>query len=619
MSDPNAMPLFLHRLAERPVMFDGAMGTMIYQHGVFVNACYDELCLTRAELIQSIHSAYATAGADVIETNTFGANRIKLAGYGLVDQVEAINRAGVALARAAAGDHGMVAGAVGPCTLPGQALDDIDPAALQQAFTQQITALTAAGVDLLLLETFEHLAELTCAAAVARQTGVPVVASFTVRQRRHTPAADEPAALALARALDACDDVDAIGVNCSVGPAGMLELLRTVIPAVTKPVIAMPNAGGPSEVGGRILYFNSPEYFTEYAKRYIELGARGVGGCCGTTPDDIRVAARAIRGLSGVRAHLTIAAPPRDSDAAHITPVPTAEKSAFAAKLAAGEPVTSIEMLPPRRIDGLPHFVEQARQCREAGIDAINIPDGPRASARLSVITAAIVLQRDAGIEAIPHYCCRDRNLIGMQADLMGGISQGLHNWLLITGDPPKLGDYPDATGVFDVDAIGLCRLCSNLNCGVDAVGHPIGPAAGMLLGVGADPTAVDINREVDRFAAKIDAGAEYAISQPVFDADALLRFMERVSKSARMIPMLAGVYPLISLRNAQFMNDHVPGVVVPEPVLARMATCETREEGIRMGIDIARELCDRVRGAVQGIQVSAPLGKLQIALDVLA
>ncbi|OGV63147.1 MAG: hypothetical protein A2498_04820 [Lentisphaerae bacterium RIFOXYC12_FULL_60_16] len=608
---------FLDRIRQRPLIFDGAMGTMIYQRGVFLNACYDELCLTRADLIRGIHRDYAEAGAEVLETNTFGANRIKLAPYGLIDQVAAINRAGVRLAREEAGTDRAVAGSVGPCLLPGTPLSDANRPDIEAAFREQVGALAAAGVDLIILETFHDLPELQLAARIAREAGQTVLASYMVRDT--TGSESHPEEI-MAHALDADPNVDLIGLNCGVGPAQMFHPVRRVLAVTRKPVVAIPNAGGASEVGGRHLYLNSPEYFTEFAKRFIELGVRGVGGCCGTTPDHIRMAVRAIRTMSGVKTFVGVADRARPESVARppVETIPFAKRSAFAAKLAAGQRVTSVEMLPPRTVGGLPKFLAGVERCRDRGVDVINLPDGPRASARLSVLVTAMILQRETRMECVPHYCCRDRNLIAMQADLLGGWAGGLVNWLFITGDPPKLGDYPDASGVFDLDAIGLARLARNLNSGFDAGGFSIDPPTGMVIGVGANPLAVEPEREISRYREKVDAGAEYAITQPVFDADALLRFLDRVEAAGCRIPVLAGLYPLLSFKNAEFMSQHVPGVVVPEDVLRRMATCTTKEEGMRMGARIAAEIRDRVAGRVAGFQVSAPLGNVTLALEVL-
>ena len=603
------------------MVFDGAMGTMIYQHGVFINACYDELCLTRPELIDDIHQEYVEAGAEVIETNTFGANRMKLAPFGLADKVEAINRAGVELARQAAGEDVLVAASVGPCLDADKPFEPKLADELADAFAEQLAVLADAGADLALLETFDKIPELQIAAARAAATGLTVLASFTVRQEHGRMMGLEPEAFA-AQQLHDDDNVHAVGMNCGTGPAGYVEPLARVLAATTKPVIVMPNAGGPRELGGRMLYLNSPEYFTEYAKRYVEMGARGVGGCCGTTPRHIRMASRAIQGLSGVKRHVRVADRAADeAKAADLAEkaVATADKGRFAARLCAGEKVTSVEILPPRTSGGLEKFLDRCRRCGDAGIDAINIPDGPRATARISVLASALAVLQQTDVEPIPHYCCRDRNLIGMQSDILGAAALGLSNWLFITGDPPKLGDYPDATGVFDIDSIGLTQLVRGLNHGYDAAGLAIDPPTGILIGVGANPVAVEPERELDRFRAKIDAGAEYAITQPVFDPDALLRFCDEADKHSRTIPIVAGLYPLLSLRNAQFMNDHVPGVVVPGQILDRMGRCKTKEDGIAAGTEIARQMRLALAGRVAGFQVSAPFGRIEMALDVLA
>lgn len=611
---------FLDRITGAPLVFDGAMGTMIYQRGVFINACYDELCLTRPELILTIHQEYVEAGADVIESNTFGANRMKLAAFGLADKVEAINRAGVRLARQAAGDEVYVAASVGPCLDANKPYEPNLAAEIAQAFREQLSVIADEGADLVVLETFDKLAELQIAANQAAQLGLIVAASFAVQAEQGRMMGLEPETFA-AQQLQEDENVHVIGMNCGTGPAGYLDRLSRVLNVATKPVIVMPNAGGPREIGGRMLYLNSPEYFTEYAKRYVEMGARGVGGCCGTTPQHIRMATRAIKGLSGVKRHVAVASKAADEKTAALASKAqaTGEKGRFAAKLCAGQAVTSVEILPPRTGAGLERFLDRCRQCADAGIDAINIPDGPRATARISVLSSALAVLQQTDIEPIPHYCCRDRNLIGMQSDILGGYAMGLRNWLIITGDPPKLGDYPDATGVFDLDAVGLTQLVHGLNHGYDAAGLPVDPPTGVLIGVGANPLAVEMKRELDRFRAKIDAGAEYAITQPVFDVEALLRFRDEAAKHPRQIPIVAGLYPLVSFRNADFMNNHVPGVVVPDAILERMSRCKTKEDGIEAGIEIAREIRTSLAGLVDGFQVSAPFGRIEVALKVLA
>ena len=607
------MQNILERMKESPLLFDGAMGTMIYERGVFINTCYDELCLSNPKLISQIHREYVDAGADVIETNTFGANRIMLRPYGLSDKAEAINRQAVRLAREAAGDSVYVAAAVGPCLRPVQIIPEEHVAEVEAAFAEQIEALSAEGVDLVVFETFTHLRELQAGARTAKRLGLPVLASFVLNERGETAVGTR--AEAMAQALSADGNVDLVGINCGVGPAGVFEALQAILPVTTKPVVVMPNAGLPRDISGRMIYLTSPEYFTEYAKKYIEMGVRGVGGCCGTTPAHIRTASRAVKTLSGVKKHVKVRAYLQQEPLVQV--IPAGKKSRLAGKLSTGEKVTSVEIVPPRSCD-MTEMLAKVRRCAEAGVDAINIPDGPRASARISPMIAALTLRREVGIEPILHYCCRDRNLIGMQSDLLGGYAAGIANFLIITGDPPKIGDYPDVTGVFDVDAIGLTQVAANLNRGYDIGGNPISPPTGILIGVGANPCAVDLEREIDRYFRKIDAGAEFAITQPVFDVDALLRFLDRVEGYPRRIPVVAGIWPLISYKNAEFMNNEVPGVVVPREVLDRMARCRSKEEGHRVGIEIARKIVERISPRVSGFQVSAPLGNVETALAVL-
>lgn len=610
------MNRFLERITETPLVFDGAMGTMLYQRGLFLNACYDEACLSRPDLVREIHEAYVKAGADAIETNTFGANRVKLAAHGLIDKVDEINRRAAELAREAAGDDVFVAGAVGPCLRVGQIYKEDARVDIGEAFREQIEALAAGGVDLVQLETFFNLDELAVAAEVARAAGLPVVASVTVGMDGASPLGQ--GVEDVVAELDGDGNIDVVGLNCGVGPSAAYDAVERGLPMTDKPFVVAPNAGMPREVDGRMLYLTSPEYFTSYAKKFIELGVRGVGGCCGTTPEHIRMAARAVKSLSGVKRHVQIRVYHATSEAEAVELLPLNRKSRLGAKLATGEKVTSVEILPPKSSD-MSKMLARARTCYEHGVDCMNIPDGPRASARVSPMIASIAIQNEVGIEPILHYCCRDRNLIGMQSDLMGGFAAGLRNFLIITGDPPKLGDYPDATGVFDVDSIGLTQVARNLNHGRDIGGGAITPPTAICIGVGANPVAVEMKREIDRYFQKVDAGAEFAITQPIFDVAALLRFLDAVERHKTTIPVVAGVWPLVSLKNAEFMNNEVPGVEVPDEVIERMSRCRTREEGVATGVDIARETIQRIADRVAGFQVSAPFGKVEVALDVLA
>ena len=606
------------------LVFDGAMGTMLYARGVFINQCYDELNLRAPELVRAVHEAYVDAGAEVLETNSFGANRAKLTQYGLESQVRAMNESAARLAREAAGDDALVAGAVGPL---GVRLEPYGPTSRDEArsmFREQIEGLYAGGADFVLLETFADLVEIEQAILAARDVRpeAPIVAQMTVGADGRTPYG--ASAEDVARALDRFG-ADVIGLNCSVGPQTILEAVERMTAVTARKLSAQPNAGMPRDVGGRSMYMASPEYMATYARHLVQAGARLVGGCCGTTPEHIRAMAEGIRPLaprserraSSVErrgAGGTVADGRRASDG--VEPVPLADRSAWGAKIAGGKFVSSVEIVPPRGVDAT-RLIADARRLKEAGVDAINVPDGPRAQSRMGAIMTSLLIEQQAGIEAVTHYCCRDRNLLGMLSDLLGASAVGLRNMLLITGDPPKMGPYPDATAVFDIDAIGLTNLVANLNRGLDPGGNAIGEPTRFVVGVGVNPAALDPAHELKRFEYKVEAGAEYAITQPVFDVAQLERFLRRAEHVR--IPVIAGIWPLVSARNAEFLANEVPGVTVPEPVLARMraASARSKEQAVAEGIAIAREMFEQVRGAVQGVQVSAPFGRVELALDV--
>ncbi len=606
-------PPFRDYLADNIVVFDGAMGTELYNKGVFINKCFDEMNLSDPDLVSEVHRGYRKAGVDVLETNTFGANRYKLKKHGLHEKVAEINRAGARLAREAAGDAIYVAGSIGPLGLK---IEPWGPTALteaREAFREQATALMEEGVDLFSLETFSDTNEIHQAILAVRDLGdLPIVAHMTIQEDGNSLYGTAPEVFA--RLLDDWG-ADAVGVNCSVGPHIMLTAVERIARVTSRPVSVQPNAGVPRDVEGRNIYLCSPEYMGTYAKRYIQTGAKIVGGCCGTTPDHFKAIIRSVRMLRPAQRKVELFVPSeRKLD---VTPVPLAEKSPLAAKIARGEFVTSVELNPPKGTDPT-KILERSRFLREHGVDAVNIPDGARASARMGPMFLALMMERDIGIQTILHYCCRDRNLLGMQADLLGAYAIGLRNILIITGDPPKLGDYPDATAVFDVDAIGLTNMVTRLNHGLDLGGNPIGRPTGYLVGVGANPGALDLEHEIRRFEYKVEAGAEFVITQPVFDVAQLETFLRRIEHCR--IPLIAGIWPLASLRNAEFMNNEVPGVHVPDEVMTRMRRAEEREEGASReeGILIARETLVAIKDLIQGVQVSAPFGKVERALDVI-
>lgn len=616
------MPDFRSALdSGRVILLDGAMGTELYRRGIFINRCYDDLSRTAANLIREIHQEYRKAGADVLETNTFGANRFRLRGYGLEAAVEEINTAAARLAREVAGDELFVAGSIGPIGLRLEPYGATSRQEAREAFRDQAAALAEGGADLFILETFSDLEEIRQAVAGCRDASeLPVIGQMTIQTDRQTTYGDTPEHIA--RELEELG-VDAVGLNCSVGPAIILEAIGQMSRATDLPISAVPNAGLPKEVQGRKMYLADPEYMASYARKLVQAGTRIVGGCCGTTPAHIREMAKQLRAVDP-RTAVVVAEPgPEPADVGEgeaVEPAPLGERSAWGRKLAAGEKVTSVEILPPRGADAS-GMLEACRWLREAGVDAVNVPDGARAMMRMSVIAASALIEREVGIETVVHYCCRDRNLLGMMSDLVGTQALGLRNILLITGDPPKMGPYPDATAVFDIDAIGLTNLVSRLNHGQDLGGNPLGEPTSFVIGVGVNPGAVELERELERWHWKVEAGAEFGVTQPVFDVEALVGFLDRIERAGTRIPIVAGIWPLVSLRNAEFLNNEVPGIHVPDRHLERMrrAQEEGKEQARAEGCAIAREMLAEVRDLVEGVQVSAPFGKVRYALDVFA
>jgi methionine synthase / methylenetetrahydrofolate reductase(NADPH) len=593
-------------------VLDGAMGTMLYNRGVFVNVCYDELSLTQPALVQEVHEAYLQAGAEILETNTFGANPVKLSSYGLDDQTEAINRAAVVVARRAANGRALVVGAMGPL---GIRLEPWGPTASEEAiafFSRQARGLLEGGVDGFILETFSDLKELEAAlGAVKALSDLPVIAHMTVGQEGNTLYGTSVESIA-SKLTELGADV--VGLNCSVGPAAMLDAIERMVEHTSRPISAQPNAGLPRAVDDRRIYLASPEYMASYARRIIQAGARFVGGCCGTTPDHIRKIHAQVASLQPRLASVGLPAAP--SGPAGVKPVPLAERSRLGRKLACGEPITTVELLPPKGWNPA-GMIEQCRTLQAAGIDAVNVLDSARAQSRMGVLPAALIIQRETGLETVFHYTCRDRNMLGMLSDLLGAAAGGLRNVLLVTGDPPAMGPYPDSTAVFDIDSIGLTNLLHRLNQGLDPGGNPIGEPTRYVVGValnqGADP-----ERELERFAWKVEAGADFAVTQPVFDPEQLDRFLGRARSP---IPVIAGIWPLTSLRNAEFLANEVPGVQVPAVVVERMRRAQEHGAAAARaeGVALAGEMIEAVRDLVQGIQVSAPGGRVEAALQVLA
>ena len=607
---------FLARIKQSPVLCDGAMGTLLYAKGIFINRSYDELNLSQPDLIRGIHHEYLQAGAEIIETNTFGGNSFRLGRHSLADKVRDVNRAGARLAREAAKSFDVwVAGSVGPLGTRIEPLGKTSFEEAREAFRQQIETLVEGGVDLLIMETFGYLEEIHQAMLAARDVSktIPIVAQVTIDEDGNCLDGSDPQTF-VSRLEEWGADV--IGCNCSVGPVAMLDAMERVRAATSLPLAAQPNAGIPRSVEGRNIYLCSPEYMASYARKFVAAGVRLVGGCCGTTPEHIRVMKSALR--VGEARGKAVSSTVGGSQAAPLaTPaVPLEDRSLLGARLARGEFVTMVEIVPPKGID-ISKEVEGARFLKSVGVDAVNIPDSPRAAARMSNQALSLLIQREVGIDAILHYTCRDRNVLCIQSDLLGVAAVGIRNLICITGDPPKMGNYPDATAVFDVDAIGLVNIVHNLNRGLDLGGNPIGAGTGFVIGVGANPGLTDMDEEVRRFQYKVEAGAEYAVTQPVFDLRLLENFLERIEKAKCRIPVVAGIWPLVSVRNAEFMKNELR-VSVPDAILERMARAQTPELARAEGVAIAREMLIAAKQMAQGAQISAPQGRYNLAVDVL-
>lgn len=621
------MQPFREALAERAILFDGAMGTEIYARGVFINRSYDEVNVTSPELVREIHASYLKAGAEVLTTNTFGANRLRLTPYGLADRHDAINAAGVKLARQVAGDRAWVAASIGPVGASLTPVGKITPGEAYAIYREQASVLAENGADLFVLETFSQVAELWQAVRAVRSIcDLPIVAcmSFPMSGPEQTQL-EGPSPEQAAEAMDRWK-VDALGTNCANGPRGVVDILKRMAGKTSRPLAAMPNAGLPQTVEGRTLYLANAEYMAEYARRFAQSGVRIIGGCCGTTPAMIREMRVFLRSIQpGKQISVSVskpeARPTEDAPAAEAaqTPVPVAERSEFARRLYGGRFCVSVELDPPRGIDP-GHAVDGAAMLHKAGIDVVNIADGPRAVARMGPTALShLVRRRTPNMETVIHYCCRDRNLLGMQMDLIGSHAVGLRNVLAVTGDPPKMGTYPDATAVFDIDSIGLIHFIQQLNRGLDFSGRPIGGQTALFVGAGCNPGAVDLDLEADRFARKVEAGAEFFFSQPVFDTDLLYRFLEK-TEHCRKVPFLVGIMPLVSVRNAEFLHNEVPGMQIPTPVLNALRAAPTRDGQREVGIEVARKTLLEVKEhpRIRGTYVYPPFGSYKAVLRLL-
>jgi methionine synthase I (cobalamin-dependent)/5,10-methylenetetrahydrofolate reductase len=602
---------FLERLAGGVVVADGAMGTMLYNRGVFVNRCFDELNLSSAALVQGVHAEYADAGVDLVETNTFGAHRFKLGPFGFDRQVTKINREGARMAREAVGARALVAGSIGPIGKPLAPLGGISFADAVEAYREQAQGLAEGGVDLFLIETMPALDQARAAFTAVRQVSeLPVGVSFTFTEEGSTFYGDRPEDV-----VKAAEEWGAavVGANCSQGPQQMLETVQRMAAAATRiKLSAMPNAGAPALVDGRYVYLCTPEYMASYARRFLAAGVSVVGGCCGTTPAHIKNLVRSVRMVQPAREVVAVSAPVITKEAA--PPVPREEKSALARSLGK-KFVVSVELDPPKGADP-GRIIDRAQYCKENEVDAINVADGPRASARMSAQSLCVLMQTRVGVDTILHYTCRDRNLLGIQSDLLGAYALGLRNILAITGDPPKLGDYPDATAVYDVDSIGLIRIMSHLNHGCDLAGNPIGPPLGIHIGCGADPSKPDVDKEVRRLEEKVKAGAEYIMTQPVYDPKQVESFLDLIRHLRT--PVLIGILPLYSHKNAEFLHNEVPGMRIPDDIRERMHQAGSGEQAQAEGVAIAQEALLAAKDLAQGAYIMPPFNKVELAVRVI-
>ena len=606
----------------KPVLLDGATGTVLYQQGVFINRCFEDANLKDPEMVRDLHRRYLSSGAQILTANSWGANYYKLKAHNLHDKVDSINQAAITLAKEAAAGEAFVLGSVGPL---GVQLEPFGPTSFEEArsaYRQQMSSLVAAGADGLLLETFSDITQIREAIFAAKEVAadLPIFATLMIDVSGNLPAGS-PVEWAFQKLEEWGADV--VGLNCSVGPSPMVTALSKIRSVTKLPVLLKPNAGLPKVVDGRTIYMCTPEYMANFAKTVLQEGVQFIGGCCGTTPLHIKQMSFAFRHGAAMAAKTQKPLASGGSSLAAKIEVEEKERIAFreksrwSRKIADGEMVYTLELLPPQGVNP-DVLLKKATEVKEAGVDCVNLPDGPRASARMSAILTALMIEQRVGIETILHYTCRDRNLLGMQSDMLGAHAIGLRNMLLVTGDPPKLGLFPDATGVFDVDSIGLTNMVHKLNGGIDLGERAMKEPTGLSMGVAVNPVHRDFDFEMKRFKYKVEAGAEWAITQPVFDLKALYRFLEYIDKEDLKIPIIAGIWPLVSLRNAEFMNNEVPGVVIPDGVLEKMAQPKDPEDAKKVGVAIAREMVETLGKDVQGVQVSAPFGKVDLALEVI-
>jgi homocysteine S-methyltransferase len=610
------MHAFARRLREGPLLCDGGMGSFLYARGVELDPCFDGLNLTQPRLVQSVHTEYIAVGADAVETNTFGANRFKLAAFGLDGDVRRINLQGARLARDARESSGrdvFVLGSLGPLGRYLAPLGTVTSEEALEAFREQAEALVEGGVDAIIAETFSDLTEVALAIqAIRAVTDLPVVASVTFTEECVTFTGRTPAEVAhTLRDLD----IQAIGANCSVGSSVLHEIVEAVVPeAGGLPVVVQPNAGLPSQVGQRLIYLSSPTYMADYAGRMLDAGATVVGGCCGTTPLHIAAMREVVdrRLATPRRAPRPRHGAVRESRAAtgvELAPEPTALQR----RLEAGEFVVTVELDPPRG-HTVEKLVQGAKLLKERGVELVDINDGSLGRVRMAVLPTALLIREATGLDVSMHFTCRDRNLMSIQGELLAAQALDIRNILAMTGDPPRAGEYGNATAVFDVDAIGLLEIIRRLNEGTDATGSSIGTPTAFCVGAALNPAAADVDREIERAHRKIEAGARWLQTQPVYDLEYLDRFLERCGELT--VPVVVGVLPLHSSRHAEFLHNEVPGVTIPDPVRARLR--EAGDHALRVGIAMAQETVHAIRARFPGVYLMPSFGRFEVVAEVL-
>jgi len=614
------LPSFLEFLQNRIMVCDGAMGTLLYERGISYEHCFDEVNLSQPDLIKEIHTLYVEAGADIIETNTFGANRFRLKNHGLDHRVKEINRKGACLARQVAdsyisrGRTVFVAGSVGPLGKPIEPIGRIRRQDAQEYFSEQIAILADEGVDAIMIETMSDLREAMEAVMAARAVAdLPIIVQMSFTEDGKTLMGNKP--LEIAQEIQKAG-VMIVGANCSVGPQILLDVLDKMNKVEKIFLTVQPNAGLPRFVGGRYIYLASPDYFADYTRLFIQSGARIIGGCCGTTPEHIRMIRSAVDGYAREpiisMSYISPATTDADETPLDASAAEDQKNSSLVEQFRSKKFTVCVEIDPPRGLL-FEKVLQGAILCKAHQVDAINIADNPLAKAGMTPLAMAMLIRESVQIETILHVSCRDRNLLALQSELMSASVSGIRSVLCVTGDPPVVGDYPDATGVYDIDAIGLLKLIANLNQGLDLAGKSIGSKTNFYKACAINPTAVDLDKEYDRFEQKLEAGADFAMTQILYDIRPLEDFLKRYGGK---IPVLAGIMPLKNAKHANFMHFEIPDITVPETIRNRMFIAG--EKAPAEGIAIAKEFLKEVHPMVQGIYIIPPFNNFESALSIL-